>query len=40
LPDSRLYDARRMALQFAIIYQTVSERLAKGQKPEHFDVEL
>ena len=40
LPDSRLYDARRMALQFAIIYQTVSERLAKGQPPEHFDVEL
>ena len=40
LPDSRLYDAHRMAQQFAIIYQTVSERLAKGQPPEHFDVEL
>jgi predicted O-linked N-acetylglucosamine transferase (SPINDLY family) len=40
LPDSKLYDARRMALQFAIIYQKVSERLAKGQAPEHFDVEL
>lgn len=40
LPRSNLYDADRMVRQFAKIYQTVSERHAKGLAPEHFDLKI
>ncbi len=40
LPCSNLYDADRMVKQFASIYETVSERHAKGVAPAHFDLKL
>lgn len=40
LPRAPLFDARRMAQQFEIIYDHVISRHRAGLPPEHFDVDL
>ena len=40
LPGSRLFDAKRMARQFGLIYAEVWQRYQAGEQPTHFDVIL
>ena len=39
LPDSKLYDAKRMVAQFREIYTQVWRRHTNGVAPEHFDID-